>query len=107
MDLCPGSFCLHDTRRPRAAAGQVRPALIAPEDRQVTPRVQLAAERRGNLAEWPIAWIRKGAKNAGETRGRGSLSRWPVRGDVSAGRGSCGHDPALPCSPPRSHFGYS
>ena len=47
-------------------------------------------ERRGTAAECPIARIRRRLKNAGETRGVGSLSRWPFLGDGPAGSRECG-----------------
>lgn len=50
--------------------------------------IEARLERRGNSVGCPMARIRRGAKNVGETRGRGSLSRWPVLGALPAGRGS-------------------
>jgi hypothetical protein len=51
-------------------------------------QLETRRQRRGNSVGCRMARIRRQPKNAGETRGRGSLSRWPVLGAVPAGRGS-------------------
>ena len=61
-----------------------------------------SAPRRAS-AECPIACRRNQEKNADETRGRGSLSRWPYLGWGQPVEGAAARErPALPCSPPRS-----
>jgi excisionase family DNA binding protein len=61
-----------------------------------------ASARRAS-AECPIACRRNQEKNAGETRGQGSLSRWPYLGWGQPVEGAAARErPALPCSPPRS-----
>jgi hypothetical protein len=61
-----------------------------------------SAPRRAS-AECPIACRRNQEKNAGETRGQGSLSRWPYLGWGQPVEGAAARErPALPCSPPRS-----
>src|SRR4051812_42061645 len=55
---------------------------------EVSPLPRRGGYDGENSVECPMAPIRRRTKNAGETRGQGSLSRWPVLGAVPAGRGS-------------------
>jgi hypothetical protein len=67
--------------------------------------IEARLERRGNSVGCPMARIRRGAKNAGETRGRGSLSLWPCLGVGQPVEGVAARERTRsPCSPPRSHF---